>query len=140
MFNGVEFKSRNEARAAYAFTYMQWRWYYEPEPFVTEHGPYLPDFFVQRQHMREYYWVEMKPPTFDLADLSQDDQARPGVLYQSMAMMTGVPLYLLCGLDTRWWYFSPSGEIFADEGRAPFMWKSAVDKASKASFWNPPKS
>lgn len=43
-YAGCRFRSRLEARWAVFFDTMGIRWEYEPKGFVTEAGPYLPDF------------------------------------------------------------------------------------------------
>ena len=43
-YKGYRFRSRLEARWAVFFDTLGIRWEYEPEGYVLEHGPYLPDF------------------------------------------------------------------------------------------------
>ena len=45
-YAGCRFRSRLEARWAVFFDTMGVRWEYEPKGFVTEAGPYLPDFLL----------------------------------------------------------------------------------------------
>ena len=45
-YNGIPFRSRLEARWAIFFDAMSTPWEYEPENFITRHGPYLPDFYL----------------------------------------------------------------------------------------------
>ena len=45
-YNGIQFRSRLEARWAIFFDAMSTPWEYEPENFKTTYGPYLPDFYL----------------------------------------------------------------------------------------------
>lgn len=45
-YKGYRFRSRLEARWAVAFEEMGWDWQYEPEGYVVNGRPYLPDFLV----------------------------------------------------------------------------------------------
>ncbi len=45
-YNGVEFRSRLEARWAIFFDAIDTPWEYESENFITKYGPYLPDFYL----------------------------------------------------------------------------------------------
>ena len=58
VLNGVTFKSRKEARFAYALTHMDIRFAYEPMTFRRPcGGTYRPDFFLPAQQL----WIELKP-------------------------------------------------------------------------------
>jgi len=46
IYNDVPFRSRLEARWAVFFDGLQTPWEYEPENYLTELGPYLPDFYL----------------------------------------------------------------------------------------------
>lgn len=54
-WKGYRFRSRLEARWGVFFEALRLRWEYEPEGFLTDVGPYLPDFRV------ENWLVEIKP-------------------------------------------------------------------------------
>jgi len=62
-YAGCYFRSRLEARWAVFFDQLSIPWEYEAEGFVTESGPYLPDFRVQLPGTisGEYQWFEVKP-------------------------------------------------------------------------------
>lgn len=63
-YNGIEMRSRLEARYAAWLDSMQFQWTYEPKCFATEQGQYLPDFLVQDVHIfgrpRDVF-IEVKP-------------------------------------------------------------------------------
>lgn len=74
-YNGIEFRSRLEARWAIFFEGLDLRWDYEPEGFFLgeagEYDPalmYLPDFLVLTPQGEEM-WFEIKPIT-----IKQDDK------------------------------------------------------------------
>jgi hypothetical protein len=54
-YKGYRFRSRLEARWAVFFDTLKWHWKYEPQGYVVEGQPYLPDFWVD-----EVGWVEVK--------------------------------------------------------------------------------
>ena len=55
-YAGCRFRSRLEARWAVFFNAMGIAWEYEPEGFVVNERPYLPDFFLPESGT----WVEVK--------------------------------------------------------------------------------
>lgn len=57
---GHRFRSRLEARWAVFFTKLRMRWEYEPEGFVIDGEPYLPDFRVWTPQGMPI-WYEIKP-------------------------------------------------------------------------------
>ena len=69
-YKGYRFRSRLEARWAVFFDALDLKWEYEPEGFVTDAGPYLPDFRVWTPQGKPM-WYEVKPsgvakdPKFD---------------------------------------------------------------------------
>lgn len=58
-YAGVTFRSRLEARWAYAFDLLGVPWQYEPRCFRTPEGGYLPDFLVGKARP---FWLEIKGP------------------------------------------------------------------------------
>lgn len=56
MYDGVQFRSRLEAKWAYVFTAFEWRWTYEP----FDADGYIPDFIL---HLDTPCVVEVKPVT-----------------------------------------------------------------------------
>jgi len=56
---GCKFRSQLEARWAMVFTELGVPWQYEPRPFRTEQGGYLPDFLVGKVRP---FWLEIKGP------------------------------------------------------------------------------
>jgi hypothetical protein len=55
-YNGILYRSRLEARWAAFFDHLGVEAYYEYEGFKTEHGNYLPDFWLPQLRL----WVEIK--------------------------------------------------------------------------------
>jgi hypothetical protein len=47
-YNGIQFRSRLEARWAYYFDLLGVKWEYEPEAFALPSGNYLPDFILDK--------------------------------------------------------------------------------------------
>lgn len=58
-YAGIKFRSRIEARWAVFFDQLAIPWEYEPQGFLVDGTPYLPDFWLPRQNL--YY--EVKPRT-----------------------------------------------------------------------------
>lgn len=56
-YNGVQFRSRTEARWAVYFDLERIAWQYEPEGFKLGSLYYLPDFYLPQVDM----WAEVKP-------------------------------------------------------------------------------
>lgn len=63
-YQGRRFRSRLEARWAVFFDSLGTRWEYEPEGYVTEHGPYAPDFWLP-DIGDNGTWFEVKPEHWD---------------------------------------------------------------------------
>ena len=62
-YKGYHFRSRLEARWAVLFDAMNEEWYYEPEGYVIDGTPYLPDFYLPR-----FGFFEVKNPAADFDD------------------------------------------------------------------------
>ena len=59
VYKGYRFRSRLEARWAFFFTEIGWKWKYEPEGFNLEDGDYyLPDFYLP--DICKGTWFEVK--------------------------------------------------------------------------------
>lgn len=58
-YKGYRMRSRLEARYAVFLDHMEIPFEYEPEGFQTEHGGYLPDFFLPTINL----YLEVKPPS-----------------------------------------------------------------------------
>jgi len=68
-YNGIQMRSRLEARYAAALDRMHLVWEYEPRAFASEDGQYLPDFCViEGPKPGDITYIEVKP-TLDLAGL-----------------------------------------------------------------------
>jgi hypothetical protein len=79
-YGGVRFRSKTEARWAVFFDALGIRWLYEPEGYVLECGPYLPDFLLPE--LRLFVEIKGKAPTvveqrrcFELAETTGMDVA-----------------------------------------------------------------
>lgn len=51
-YNGIEFRSRLEARWAVFFDQLNIKWFYEYEGYETPYGNYLPDFWLPNVKLR----------------------------------------------------------------------------------------
>lgn len=84
LYDGVEFRSRLEARWAVFFNSIGVKWLYEPEGFELEDcGSYLPDFYLP--YFESYF--EVKP--FDILSYPKDvsfipSLAKPAILSASL--------------------------------------------------------
>lgn len=92
VYNGVEFRSRLEARWATLLTDLHIRWYYEYEGYHTPQGYYVPDFWLPDVYTRNIKGtlVEVKPSTWS----NNDHEALAEV-----ANHLGVGGILACGLN-----------------------------------------
>jgi len=85
VFQGVEFRSRLEARVAATLTGMGCRWEYEPEGFVLDDGTkYLPDFRVAGCYI-EVKPYSRTPDDSKIGKMAQSDQAVRCYLVQDRA-------------------------------------------------------
>jgi hypothetical protein len=64
-YKGYKFRSRLEARWAVFLDSMDFKWVYEPEGYVLNGTPYLPDFYLPELEI----WAEVKPEKFSDAEL-----------------------------------------------------------------------
>ena len=96
-FAGFRFRSMLEARWAVFFDALNIKYLYEPQGFVTDGKPYLPDFCLLLGHM---LWAEVKPAFETDPDgvsrwssfvLGRGD---PGILLTDMTSRPGPFLYL----------------------------------------------
>lgn len=68
-YKGFRFRSRTEARWAVFFDAAGIRWEYEPEGYVLQSGPYLPDFWLPS--FSGGMFVEVKPIGGDFSKAMQ---------------------------------------------------------------------
>lgn len=82
-YNGVQFRSRLEARWAVFFDHMRFKWRYEPEPFVAPlWGSYRPDFHIVapgvtcadciRRDTNHPFDLDINDPSFGIANWADD--------------------------------------------------------------------
>jgi hypothetical protein len=90
-YRGFRFRSRLEARWAVFFDRLGIRWEYEPEGYVVDGRPYLPDFrlFLPDDQV---VFAEVKP---DSADLFEGEHV---ALCRALANGTSHPVVLLVGV------------------------------------------
>ncbi len=69
-YEGVQFRSRIEARWAVFFDHLGVRWDYEPEGFALPSGNYLPDFWLPDQDC--YFEVKGTPPIEHESQLARE--------------------------------------------------------------------
>jgi hypothetical protein len=63
-YNGYKFRSRLEAKWALFFDLSHIKYIYEPEGFIVDGKPYLPDFYLPETYLRSIskgVYVEIKP-------------------------------------------------------------------------------
>src|SRR5262245_46645920 len=59
IYNGIQMRSRLEARIAAVLDGMGAEWAYEPQAFASNNGQYLPDFLI-KSPAQEFY-IEVRP-------------------------------------------------------------------------------
>jgi len=84
LYNGIEFRSRLEARWALFMDLIGVKWAYEPEGYQIGGDKYLPDFFLYRQNC--FYEIKPAWPT--------NQEAKK---CESLAMATGRKVFLQHG-------------------------------------------
>lgn len=93
---GNRFRSRLEARWAVFLTTLEVRWEYEREGYVTDAGPYLPDFWLPE--VRGGIWLEIKPFTTPEVDGSWGSLWDDPILYAFDAANADCRLFVAHGL------------------------------------------
>lgn len=83
-FNGIEYRSRTEARWAVFFTTLNIPFDYEPEAFAIGDTGYLPDFFLPLQNC----YVEIKG-----TDPTEQEQIKA----RALAQFSGMPVVIFSG-------------------------------------------
>lgn len=99
LYHGCKFRSRLEARWAVFFGSLGARWQYEPQGFLLDGIPYLPDFWIpligswagpypEGNPPEKGFWVEIKPTT------PTEEELR---LCRLLSRGTGHCVYLVAG-------------------------------------------
>jgi hypothetical protein len=88
-YHGQQFRSKLEAKWAMVLDELQVVWEYEPEARYTQHGGYLPDFYLPR--MKGGLWLEIKP--YDAFEKGEDPR------WPEFAMQRDQPLVVAYGLS-----------------------------------------
>ena len=109
-YNGVQFRSRLEARWAVWFDAMGIPYVYEPEGVVLwRGGVYLPDFYLPRHHGGVY--CEVKPNEF-----TEDEKKKCRMLcrvtQRPVIMLDGAPEPIIYGCYLWDATIAPSGDIY----------------------------
>ena len=78
-YAGCRFRSRLEARWAVFFDALGIEWNYEPQGFETQHGRYLPDFWLPETKA----WIEVKGGKPTKRDANASSQ--PALVLRSFA-------------------------------------------------------
>lgn len=111
-YQGVQFRSRLEARWAVVFDQLDVTWYYEYEGYQTSTGYYLPDFWLPDVYMRDRLmggvFVEVKPDDYPECTHPQLEEVARG-LGRGAVLAVGLPKYQDSGNDSRQVY-----EVFPD--------------------------
>ena len=92
-YNGVQFKSRLEARWAVFFDYLNIHWEYEPEGFKLDNknnadSYYCPDFLI-RTPQDEDMWIEIKPHNIKQSD--KFDKFKKFSKFKRVYLLSGQP-------------------------------------------------
>ena len=92
-YNGVEFKSRLEARWAVFFDYLNIHWEYEPEGFKLDNknnadSYYCPDFLIRTPQGKDM-WVEIKPHNIKQSD--KFDKFKKLIKLDRVYLLSGQP-------------------------------------------------
>lgn len=90
IYNGVQMRSRLEARVAAWLDSIGVRWAYEPVAFASPKGQYLPDFGIDLFDWRKTY-LEVKPSIDQ--ETSDDTFARMEIIWESDGTAMLVVLY-----------------------------------------------
>ena len=87
-YKGYRFRSRLEARWAVFMDHLDIPWDYEPQGYIVDGQPYLPDFLVRPDDKEGAFWLEIKG-TFPLEE--ECLKAR------GLAEGTGIPAFVYWG-------------------------------------------
>lgn len=147
-YNGINFRSRLEAKWAAMFDLVGWRWTYEPRDYCG----WIPDFAI---HVWRDIYVEVKPvsdfPAEVAAKMEQSGcQERMMIVGDRVPMFRDTPLFgWYCTPDSGFEAvgFSPADEHcfpgarfgfmeeygnLADAGEVEYLWR----EASNVTRWN----
>ena len=131
-YKGYRFRSRLEARWAVFFDALDLKWEYEPEGFVTDAGPYLPDFRVWTPQGKPM-WYEVKPehveadPKFSafVNGLGEPDECVRATLLSGdpvdMLSAPGVTVCPRCGLIERGCFHEVYRDVRAPENQEHYL-------------------
>jgi hypothetical protein len=114
-YNGVQFRSRLEAKWAAYFDLEGWKWWYEP----IDLGNWSPDFLIKLEPSDDGCYIEVKP----IRKFDRDTAIK--------MLISTAPRVALFGLDNEscWWWSKYDGEfldfsLISGEGE---MWKQACN-------------
>jgi hypothetical protein len=154
LYAGCRFRSRLESRWAVFFDTLGIAWQYEPEGFVVDGKPYLPDFYLPNLKR----WIEVKGSieTLDVTLLKRfafEANTTVMLLGPIPSPVVTVPNWLsLMGWPELLEYPEPEGgpltwdrcvmvdrEFFNDRGRTSFEAGGAPGKGEPLTEWITPK-
>ncbi len=118
-WNGYKFRSRLEARWAVYFTSLRIEFWYEPEGYIVDGEPYLPDFWLPQVDM----FAEVKP-----AEFTAKERKKCSLLPNRCLLLVGPPdfryyesqdkaLLPYGGCDTDWYILGTRYIYDRPEGR-----------------------
>lgn len=127
-YGGYRFRSRTEAKWAVLFDTLRLRYSYEPEGFVLDGIPYLPDFLISDSKTGQgSFWVEIK---------GQKSTHEEKLKCSLLARESGLDVVLLEGPPriTRWpeygtHVFSAYREPFLTDGRYELYFEESRDNS-----------
>jgi hypothetical protein len=105
-YSGCRFRSRLEARWAVFFDAIGFRWEYEPQGYIVDGTPYLPDFKLILPD-EQVMFSEVK------SDETDDHEGVHVRLCRGLAKLTSIPIILLTGLPAYRMYhlFTPQLDL-----------------------------
>lgn len=147
LYNGVQFRSRLEARWAAFFDLAGWKWEYEP----IDLGDWVPDFRVvigdyfpqDESRSPNYLWVEVKPfysiDEFDGHPI--DRYMNPGTYIAGAGYYRDT--FGKFGINpeiTQWWLYNDSGGAHYSMSAWESEWESLWKQAGNITQWKGPVS
>lgn len=150
-YNGIEYRSKTEARWAVFLNDVGVKSQYEPECFILPGGyKYMPDFYIP-----DYKgWIEVKGTTFTKKEKWKCEQLCL-ITKQTVMMADGWPDYLSYnafyydsgeviptmavpsydkGYQEKRFFYEPGINVITDDFKTPRQWEKAIIKSQNERF------
>jgi hypothetical protein len=129
-YAGCRFRSRLEARWAVFFDALEIRWEYEPQGYVLDGRPYLPDFKLFLPEVDEAsVFAEVKGADIDEYDGEHVELCR------ALADVTGHPVVLLAGVPSHRMYRLFSAGLPSGDSQAAFFCSYGERLVTADGYW-----